>query len=324
MLYRHNSGGMDLKRLNTFVTVAELGTVLKAAQQLHITQPALSRQISGLEQELGFQLFERVGRRLLLTPRGEQFLADCRSLLGHAETLGERAKSLRRGDIQVLRVVASSEPIEALFPTFLHRYAEKHPAVQIALVEADPGAHLDMLERGEAHVAANVLNVVQIDPQRFSSYPMPHFHVLAACAPSLGVLGGDTIDISRLGDQPLLVPRGNFATRILFDAACRLAGMRPNLFIESVSVHALLALAEEAHGVAIVPSIVQMEHRRLQVASVTHKREPLKIEPAIVWDKRRTLPRYAESFAKLLAEHVLQFHPVTAAKPKSRERSSRR
>ena len=72
---------MDLKQLSTFVTVAKHGTVSKAAQLLNITQPVLSRKIAGLEHELGFKLFERVGRRLVLTPRGEHFLSDCRDML---------------------------------------------------------------------------------------------------------------------------------------------------------------------------------------------------------------------------------------------------
>jgi len=58
---------VDLRRARTFVTVAQLGTVSKAAQQLHIAQPALSRQINDLEREVGFKLFDRVGRRLVLT-----------------------------------------------------------------------------------------------------------------------------------------------------------------------------------------------------------------------------------------------------------------
>lgn len=68
---------IDLKRLQTFVTVSEQGTVSKAALLLRITQPALSRQLRDLQDELGIKLFERVGRRLLLTGEGDQFLADC-------------------------------------------------------------------------------------------------------------------------------------------------------------------------------------------------------------------------------------------------------
>ena len=75
---------MDLRHARTFVTVAELGTVSKAAVHLRVAQPALSRQISNLEQELGLKLFDRVGRRLVLTGEGEQLLGDCRGLLSHA------------------------------------------------------------------------------------------------------------------------------------------------------------------------------------------------------------------------------------------------
>ena len=74
---------MDVKRLRAFVVVAEQGTVLRAAQALHVTQPALSRQIAGLERDLGFKLFARVGRRLVLTELGEQLLDDSRNLLAH-------------------------------------------------------------------------------------------------------------------------------------------------------------------------------------------------------------------------------------------------
>ena len=95
---------MDLRHVRTFVTVAELGTVSKAALRLRIAQPALSRHISDLEAELGFKLFDRVGRRLLLTGEGEQLLRDCRGLLNYASAIGEQAQLLRRGDTGVLKV----------------------------------------------------------------------------------------------------------------------------------------------------------------------------------------------------------------------------
>ena len=72
---------MDLRHLRTFATVAQQGTVSKASAELHIAQPALSRQIKDLEQELGVKLFDRVRRRLVLTSEGEQLLGDCRTPL---------------------------------------------------------------------------------------------------------------------------------------------------------------------------------------------------------------------------------------------------
>jgi DNA-binding transcriptional LysR family regulator len=295
---------MDLKRLRTFVAVAERGTVSLAAQVLHITQPALSRQITSLERELGFDLFGRVGRRLILTPRGEQLLDECRNLLAHVGVLSERAQALRSGDIKVLKVAGSALTIEGLFPTFLHRYREAVPDVRLALIEAHADEQLALLERGEAHIAINVVNVVRVDDHRFATYVLPQFHVMAACARALGIEKGDTIDIRHLAAHPLLLPKAAYATRGVFDAACRIAGVRPNILVESSAAHALLALAEAGHGVAIIPSILRAESPTLRLLRVTDGHEPLHIELAVLWDRRRTLPRYAEGFSDLLAHHI--------------------
>src|SRR5918997_5850240 len=142
---------MDLRHTRTFVAVAELGTVSKAALRLRIAQPALSRQISDLEQELGFNLFDRVGRRLLLTSQGEQLLGDCRGLLNYAKALGERAQLLRGGDTGVLKVAASPQHIESVFSQFLPRYAERYPKVEVKVSEGSGREILTMLERGEIH-----------------------------------------------------------------------------------------------------------------------------------------------------------------------------
>ena len=181
---------MEFRRLRAFVAVAEHGTVSKAAQVLHITQPALSRQIAAFEADLGFKLFQRSGRRLTLTPRAEQLLGECRSLLTHASSLDERAQALRRGDIKVLKVAASAMTIEGTFPTFLAHFAKQFPGARLALIEADAAEHLDMLERGEAHFAINVINVVEVDDNRFGSFLLPRFHILAAVAPSVDARSG--------------------------------------------------------------------------------------------------------------------------------------
>src|SRR5262245_47887516 len=112
MRIRHRSPDMEIKHLRTFVAVAEHGTVSAAADLLHITQPALSRQIESLEAEFGFQLFARSGRRLLLTTQGDELLADCRTLLSQVSALADQAQALRQGDTRVLRIATSALTIE--------------------------------------------------------------------------------------------------------------------------------------------------------------------------------------------------------------------
>jgi DNA-binding transcriptional LysR family regulator len=296
---------MDLKPLRAFVAVAEHGTVSTAAERLHVTQPALSRQIAGLERDFGFRLFARVGRRLALTELGEQLLADSRILLSQVGALEERAQTLRSGALEVVNVAASALTLEALFPSFLPRYAEAVPNVRLNLIEAHAQQHLAMLERGDAHLSINVVNAVPVDPLRFTSYLLPQFHVLAACAHSFDIPPGDTIDIRRLAEYPLLLSKATNATRSLFDAACRIAHVRPNIRLESDAAHAVLALAAAGYGVAVAPSILRPHPRVMRSLRVTHARKSLDIDLAVIWDKRRIVPRYAAEFANLLADHIL-------------------
>jgi DNA-binding transcriptional LysR family regulator len=87
-----------------------------------------------MEQKFGFKLFDRVGRRLVLT--SEQLLHDCRVLVGHADTLRERAHLLRVGKTGFLKVAASPQFVEGAISTFLYRYAERYPDVELKLREA--------------------------------------------------------------------------------------------------------------------------------------------------------------------------------------------
>ena len=95
---------MDLRHLRAFVTIVDAGGFGRAVARLHLSQPALSRQIHALEAELDVQLFDRIGRRVQLTAEGEDLLRRARGLLTDADSLGERARALKGGQAGVLRV----------------------------------------------------------------------------------------------------------------------------------------------------------------------------------------------------------------------------
>ena len=294
---------MDFRHVRTFVTVAELGSVSKAALRLHVTQPALSRQIQDFQQELGLKLFDRVGRGLVLTSEGEQLLPECRALLTHAETIGERAKTLQRGDTGTLNVAASPVQIEAVLSGFLHRYAERYPKVDVRVVEAVGPDILTMLERGDIHLGI-LLHAVQVEDRPFGRHEVPPVELLAVCHPSLRIKLGKTIDVRALASYPLLLLDSGFVVRKTFDAVCRVAKLKPKIVMESRAPSNLLALAEAGHGVAVVPSVVLTHRYKLRVARIVHEGKPLREPLSIMWDDRRVLPRYARDFCALLATHM--------------------
>lgn len=296
--------------MRTFVTVAEEGSVSKASLCLHISQPGLSRQIQELEQELGLQLFDRVGRRLALTSEGEELLGSCRSLLRDVGSLSEQAQLLSRGDSGTLRLAASPVLFETVLSTFLPQYAERYPGVRVKLIEAAASETLALLERGQIQLGIAMIEAGAARDRHLGIHPMPPLEILAACPPSFRLERGSMIDISRIAAHPLLLPDSGLVRRKRFDAICDLAGIKPIIQIESRAPHTLLAFAEAGLGVAIISSAVRTHHYALRVVRVSFKRKPIQYPLAVVWNNRRALPRYAKEFCDSLAIHMRKLFRV--------------
>ena len=111
------------------------------------------------------------------------------------------------------------------------------------------------------------------------------------------------MDIVSLAPHPLLLLDSGYSVRRLFNAACRVADVEPNILLESRAPHTLLALAEAGQGVAIIPSILRTDRYRLTIARVVHRRKTLRDRYVIQWDKRRPMPSYAQNFCTALAAY---------------------
>jgi DNA-binding transcriptional LysR family regulator len=301
---------MDLRHLKTFVTVAEAGTVSRAAERLHIAQPALSRQIRALEDELGVALFDRIGGRLLLSAAGEGLLGDCRGLLNYAKQLGEQAQAMRRPDAGVLKVAASPHFIDSVFPEFLKRYAKRYPDVRVALMDLLGLPTLGLLERGEIQFFQGTLSLLSPGQQHIAGDSLQSVEMLAACDPALPIGKGGIVEIDQLAPYPLLQTGTEYVIRRQFDAACRLAGFEPRNVLESRAPHALLAMAEAGHGVAIIPSALRTHRYRLRIARITYRRKVISEPLALMYDRRRAQPPYAVAFREMLVAYVREVFPL--------------
>jgi len=180
--------------------------------------------------------------------------------------------------------------------------------VRVRLTEALGMDQVPLLERGEVHIG--IRHDQGVNPW-FESLALPADDVLAACRPSLQLGRGGMIDIAALAAHPLLLPDSGYSVRRLFNAACRVADVEPNILLESRAPQTLLALAEAGQGVAIVPSMLRTDRYKLRIARVTHRRKPLRDRYVIQWDKRRPMPSYAENFCATLAAYMRDVLPIT-------------
>lgn len=313
---------MKLQHVRTFVTVAEEGTVSKAALHLRIAQPALSRQISEFEDELGVRLFERVRRRLVLTAEGERLLADCRSILAATRALGDRARMLTRTDAGVLNVAATM--LDDVLGTFLHRYAERFPNVQIKLSDMfGPAELFARLESGELHLGIGLLRSLQSGTHEIASFALPSVEFLAAGHASAPIGSAGSIEVADLARFPLLLLTSSYEVRKSFDEACRVAGLEPRIFMESRLPHTLLALAEAGHGIVIGPSTLPIHRYRLRFARVVQQGKPLQEPLAVMWNRQRALPRYARAFCESLDAYMREVFPNLQEPARLRSRRAR-
>lgn len=298
---------MELSQLRYFLAVAEFGTVSEAAERLHKSQPAVSRQIQSLQESLGIALFETVGRNLQLTGAGEELLGYARAVLDDAETIRERAGALRGGTAGVLRVGATPQTLERLFPQLLKHFRRILPEVEVRLTENTSGALIELLDRGEIHLALATYQSRLRDSSR-----------ILAKSGLFTVSGGllerrpGTINVRELEGIPLLLLRRGFGSRDLFDTLCRRAHVRPKVVLESSSYGTLMALAKADYGVALLPATIDFRSRNgLGVRRVILEGTRVERYLAVHWNPQRFLPPYGERFIdELVKRATREYGPI--------------
>jgi DNA-binding transcriptional LysR family regulator len=170
---------------------------------------------------------------------------------------------------------------------------------------------------------------VKLDDRNFGSLPLGSVELLAVCHPSAPLGARHTIEIAQLAEFPLLLMDSGFGFRRAFDAASRMAGLKPNIVFESRNPHTLLALAEAGHGVAIVPSQLECRRYLLRIVGLAYRGRALREPLTISWDKRRPLPRFATDYCGMLAAYMREIFPISRPSesksvPRKRKREGKR
>ncbi|MGB4059972.1 MAG: LysR family transcriptional regulator [Burkholderiaceae bacterium] len=144
---------MTLVQLRHFVVLAEKASYVQAAKALFLTQPALSRSIQGLEDELGGTLFNRLGRRISLTPLGAEVLQRAQRLVSDAEALKQTGKELQAGLSGRLRIGLSSGPGALLSTPLMLHMAQHHPQLHLDISRGNTGVLLHELREQKLDAA---------------------------------------------------------------------------------------------------------------------------------------------------------------------------
>ena len=251
-----------LNQLINFCTVAETGNIGKAASQLNISQPPLSRQIAQLETILGAKLFNRAAKGVSLTLAGEQFLLDCRAMLAMLEQACNNVRAIESGQKGVLKLGATMYASYSVVPHVAMQHRNTCSDVELHFQERVPSDLHAALQDGRLDAAIS-----------FSETATPGIHSLV------------------LLREPLIATVPRESAPMLYDSIlhqCLKAGFSPQIGLEASVQQTVMNFVAHGVGVALIPA--SMENAQLRGVVYRKLENPNMVENMLMWSAKNTNP----------------------------------
>ena len=254
---------MTRKHFTIFAEVCRFLNFSQAAEALNTTQPAVSLAVKELESHYGVALFERMNRRVYLTPAGEALLATAQDVLRGFQ---EAEETLGQGRPLALRVGANVSFGEAGLAQVLGRFRQEHPQVRLRALVANS-------DKIQSLLAENQLDVGIVDglgvSERLRAQPLYQEDLVLAAAPGRFPAPATVEELAAL---PLLLREPGSGLRSSVDRVFSQQGLAPQPLLESTSTAALAQAAKAGLGVAILPEVLAQRESGLQVGTVPEVR----------------------------------------------------
>jgi DNA-binding transcriptional LysR family regulator len=246
---------MELRHLRYFLAVAEQLHFGRAAEELGIEQPPLSRQIQNLEADLGAKLFDRTKRRVSLTARGRYLKIEAARLLERAELMRNNIRLLEEGTSGTVRLGYVGTAMYSLLPAVLTSLRARYPDLRTQLAELGNEEQVRAVGNGEIDIGfvRSPLEATQLLVQQAFREPyalvLPRTHPLA---------GTKHVKLAAVAEEPFISFARECCPGMVDEifAICRRAGFAPRLAHSTSQIHAILRLVESGLGYSIVPASV--------------------------------------------------------------------
>ncbi|GAB2686398.1 LysR family transcriptional regulator [Aliiglaciecola aliphaticivorans] len=248
---------MDIKILRSFVSVAKHKSFSEAARELHTVQPAISRHISALEDELAVTLFNRNSRDVAITPAGEQLLDDALRILALTEQAKQKVKRAHSGTVGTLNIAHLSSACLSFMASLIRTYRSQFPHVHIALFEMTATEQIEALKQDKIDIAFSRPLPTPIADE-FISHDIYIDKLVAVVNQSHPLASQKHTDLARLKSEQFIIFNREEALG-LFDETiilCKQAGFSPNIISQPRHMQTLVTEVAAGLGVAIAPFCV--------------------------------------------------------------------
>jgi DNA-binding transcriptional LysR family regulator len=239
---------MELYQLKGFAEVAEQGHLTRAADKLHVSQPALSAQIKALEEELGVELFERIPGGMALTVAGKRLLVSAQNVIAAAQTLLGEAHALRGEVAGHVRLGTLSDPDFVRLPDLLARAVEQFPLLEIELHHEVTGAAFEKVRDGALDAS---FYYGDLSHPEVGSLPLCTFD-FCVVAPARWRRRIERADFAALAGEPWILTPPISTHRMLSDRLFQKHGVTPATSIEADNETVIRSLVVAGLGVALM------------------------------------------------------------------------
>ena len=281
---------MDLKRIESFVAVAELQSFTEAALRLHIVQPAISRQIQQLEEEVGARLLWRTKRSVRTTAAGAIFLDRMRDLLRQTEEAKKEAQRAARGEVGRLSIGYLGSATSPFLPALVQQYRSQYPAVKVSVAEMTPTEQMKAFERDQIDVGFT-RPVERHQRQKFHELRVYEDRLRLALPERDARAKAGVVKLQELAGEPFVMFERALAPGLIDMAmgACQKAGFSPQIAGEAPLMQTVLVMVASGMGASIVPGCVShLGIRGVNLVDFTPKAGAVDLR--LVWPKLHSRP----------------------------------
>ncbi len=290
---------MELRHLRYFVTVAEEQNVTKAASLLHISQPALSRQIRDLEEEIGVKLLERTANSIKLTPGGKIFLNECHTILNRVDLAVEKVRVKSKANKTIIRIGYAATPAAEILNLAMEKFHKKHPEVIIELFDLSSNG----IVKGVREKNLDLGVTVSIAPQSFENLTLEDlgsYEISVAVHKKHRFAKLKTVPLSSIAKEDMVTftkaehPEAHVALKKILSPNVD----EPKIVMECDGISILFASVESGKGIALgFSTMAKVAGNRVIVRPVSPS--SLRLPIGVIYNSNR-LSECAEDFLSIL------------------------
>lgn len=249
---------LNTHRLHLLAELARRGTIAAVAEALHYTPSTVSQQLATLEREVGVALVERTARSVRLTPAGVTLAEHARRILDDLQVAEADVRAVGALDRGSVRLATFPSAGAAFVPALLAALARAHPAMEVAVVEAEPPDALPLVRHGEADVALvyDEYPYTRLADEALEAVPLVDDPIVACVPAAHRTVAARSVALADLRDETFVAGPFGTACHAFLRTVCHEAGFEPTIGYQSADMAFTATLVATGAGVALMPELL--------------------------------------------------------------------